>query len=239
MQNLSRSFPDKNYQEIERTMKSFYYSFSDNLVEILKSTSISPNKQAEKIKLKNFDIIDKQISQGKSIIVCLGHCGNWEILNILPHLIGHNCYAIYKPLKIEVINKLFLKIRSRFGMQLIPTKSIVRHFISHKHNPSVYFFLADQCPKSTKGNYRFNFLHQQTNTFYGVERLAQSSNSAVVYIHITKTSRGVYQVECRDICTDSTYTAKKEITQKYIHFLEENIYQQPSGWLWTHKRWKR
>lgn len=157
VQNLSRSFPDKNYKEIESIMKSFYRSFCDNIVEILKSLSISPTKQMEIIELIDFDIIDKQIALGKNVIASMGHCGNWEVLNVLPHILNINCYAVYKPLRIKAVNRLFLKFRSRFGMQLIPAKSVVRHFISNKNNPSVYFFLSDQCPKSIDKEYQNDF----------------------------------------------------------------------------------
>jgi KDO2-lipid IV(A) lauroyltransferase len=29
------------------------------------------------------------------------------------------------------------------------------------------------------------------------------------------------------------------ITQKYVELLTENITEQPYGWLWTHRRWKK
>lgn len=239
IQNLSRSFPDKNYNEIENIMKSFYRSFCDNLVEILKSFSISPAKQVEIIELINFDIIDKQIALGKNVIASMGHCGNWEVLNVLPRILDINCYAVYKPLRIKAVDRLFLKLRSRFGMQLVPTKSVVRHFISNKNNPSVYFFLADQCPKSIDKEYRFDFLHQMTSVFSGIEKLACSTNSAVVYIHVIKTARGMYRIECKDVSTDSESIEKVNIAHRYIQLLEQNIQEQSYGWLWTHKRWKR
>lgn len=237
IQNLSRSFPEKNYQEIENIMKQFYLSFCDNLVEILKSVSISPSKQMDMVELINFDIIKKRISENKNVIACMGHCGNWEVLNILPEILDINCCAVYKPLKIKCFNKLFLKLRSRFGMQLIPSKSVVRHFMSNKNAPSAYFFLSDQCPKIIDQEYRFNFLHQATSTFSGIEKLTRSSNSAVVYIHVIKISRGMYRIECKDIIIEAEQP--RNITYQYIQLLEQNIQEQPHSWLWSHKRWKR
>ena len=237
IQNLSRSFPEKNYEEIEITMKKFYHLFCDNLVEILKSISISPTEQTNKITLTNINVIQEQIALGKNIIVSMGHCGNWEILNILPYILDLNCYAVYKPLKGKLVNRLFIKLRSRFGMQLVPAKSVARHFISNKNNPSVYFFLADQCPKTVDEEYQFDFLHQKTSVFSGIEKLAYTTNSAVVYLHVIKTSRGMYKIECKDISIKTT--DKRGITPRYIQLLEQNIQEQPYGWLWTHKRWKR
>lgn len=239
IQNLSRSFPNKNYKEIESIMKKFYHSFCDNLIEIFKTISISPDKQAKKISLINFDIAIEQIAKGKNVIACMGHCGNWEILNVLPYVLGTSCHAIYKPLKSDIINRLFIKMRSRFGMQLVPSKSAARHFISNKDNPSIYLFISDQCPKTVDVEYKFNFLNQNTSSLSGIEKLAQATNSPVVYMHVIKTSRGKYRIECKTVSTDSKSTKKTDIMQQYTLLLEQNIEEQPHTWLWTHKRWKR
>jgi KDO2-lipid IV(A) lauroyltransferase len=239
VQNLSRSFPEKKYNEIGLITKGFYRSFCDNSVEILKSVSIAAERQKEKILLVDFDIIEDQIRQGKHVIASMGHCGNWEILNVLPFLLNINIHAVYKPLKTKCADRLLLKIRSRFGINLIPVQSIVRHVLSNKNNPSLYFFLADQCPAIIKEAYRVDFLHQKTNVLPGVEKLARMTNAGVVYIHVVRTSRGIYRVECKAICLHPEGSATTEITRNYIRHLEQNIMENPCDWLWSHKRWKR
>jgi KDO2-lipid IV(A) lauroyltransferase len=239
VQNLSRAFPDKKYNEIGRIMSGFYRSFCDNTVEILKSMSIPARQQKEKVLLVDFDIIEGQIRQGKQVIASMGHCGNWEILNILPLMLDVDVHAVYQPLRAKCIDRLFLKIRSRFGANLISSKSIVRHLISNRDRPSLYIFLADQCPRVIRDSYSFRFLHQTTSVFSGVEKLARMINSAVVYFHVVKTSRGIYRVECKEISLDSKRSAETEITRDYVRHLERNILEKPSDWLWSHKRWKR
>jgi KDO2-lipid IV(A) lauroyltransferase len=169
----------------------------------------------------------------------MGHCGNWEILNVLPLMLNLNINAVYKPLETKCVDRLMLKIRSRFGMNLIPDRSIVRHIVSNRDNPSLYLFIADQCPVITDEAYRFDFLHQKTSVFSGVEKLAGITRSGVVYIHVTRISRGIYRIECKEISLHSASPAKTEITRNYIRRLEQNIMECPSDWLWSHKRWKR
>jgi KDO2-lipid IV(A) lauroyltransferase len=239
IQNLSRSFPEMNYKDIETTMQEFYGSFTDNFVEMIKALSIPFPKLANKITLIHFDLITEQIKLGKNIIVSMGHCGNWEIMNVLPGILEVNAYAVYQPLKSKVVDRLCLWMRSRFGMQLIPAKSVARHLLSNKDKPSLYLFLADQCPLHVEADYRFDFLNQATSTFSSVEKLARSTGAVVVYIHVLKTSRGIYSAECKIVSTDAKQTKTTEITRKYLRLLALNIQAQPSGWLWTHKRWKR
>lgn len=238
IQNISRSFPEKKYKAVDATVRAFYRSFCDILVEILKSVSISELRQKTKVKLIGFELITNQIQQGKHVIASMGHCGNWEILNILPSLSDTKIYAVYKPLSVKSVDRLFLKIRSRFGMNLIPDKLVARHFMSNR-NPSVYLFLADQCPAIINPAYRFDFLCQPTNVFTGVEKLARKADACVIYLHIARLSRGLYQLECKEIASDSQATEETEIARRYIQLLEQNIREHPCEWLWSHKRWKR
>ncbi|MDR1272964.1 MAG: lysophospholipid acyltransferase family protein [Odoribacteraceae bacterium] len=239
MQNLARAFPDKRYNEIAAIMRDFYRSFCDNLVEILKSASIPARQQEKKVVLVGAEIVENHLRQGKHVIASMGHCGNWEILNVLPVMLDVHVNTVYKPLSSRSLDRLFLKTRSRFGMNMIPHKAIVRHFITNKENPSMYLFLADQCPKISTVHYQFTFLHQKTTVFAGVEKLACMTNAVVIYLHVVKISRGRYRVECKEICTDPEKSKATEITGAYVRLLEQNIEEYPGGWLWSHKRWKR
>lgn len=239
IQNLSRSFPEKDYAEIGRIMNQFYRSFTDNVVEILKTFSISTEKQKSKVTIAGMDLIRQQLSENKHVIISVGHCANWELLTVLSLYGSGNMYAAYKPLKNRVMDKLFLSLRTRFGMNLVPAKSVARHILSNKNNPSIYFLIADQCPKQVEEKYRVTLLNQPTSMFSGVEKLARSVNAAVMYMHVTRSGRGLYHVEYKLICPEARTTNDTEIIQHYSSLLEQNIREKPSDWLWTHKRWKR
>jgi KDO2-lipid IV(A) lauroyltransferase len=103
---------------------------------------------------------------------------------------------------------------------------------------SVYFFLADQCPRIVNGENRCTFLHQETGMYRGIEKLARKTDSAVLYFHITHSKRGHYFIECIPVC-ESARLESEEIIPRYIRLLENNIKEIPHGWLWTHRRWKR
>ncbi|MDR2469744.1 MAG: lysophospholipid acyltransferase family protein [Tannerella sp.] len=238
IQNICRSFPEKKYGEIKRIVEGFYRSFCDHIAEILKSVSASPLQQKEKIELIDFEQIRHQIALGRHVIAGMGHCGNWEILNVIPFILDMKAYAIYKPLSTKCMDSLLLKIRSRFGMSLITDKSVARHLMTNE-NPSLYFILADQCPAGIDETPRIHFLHQSTRVFWGIEKLARKTNAGVFYLHVIQTSRGRYRVECKEISTNASCTGEEEITRCYLRLLEQNIHEYPSGWLWSHKRWKR
>ncbi|MDR0766020.1 MAG: lysophospholipid acyltransferase family protein [Odoribacteraceae bacterium] len=239
IQNLSRSFPGKKYDEIAAIARDFYRFSCDSFVEVIKSLGITARRQREKIEVVGSEIIEKHLGEGRHVIASMGHCGNWELLNALPLFLTASVNTVYKPLSSGVLDRLFLEIRSRFGMNMIPRNAIARHLISNRGTPSVYLFLADQCPRVVSGTSRFRFLHQETSVFPGVEKLARATGSAVVYLHVVRISRGKYRFTCKEICGDPARAMPSEITATYLRLLEQNIEESPAGWLWSHKRWKR
>ena len=239
IQNISRSFPDMKYGEIRCIVKKFYSCFTTYFAEMLKNISIPAEVLNKKIIFENLELIDQYINDGRNVIACLGHCGNWEMLNFMPYKLRHDMYAVYKPLRSGVVNKLMIKLRSRFGMKLIPDKSVIRHILTQKSSAAVYLFLADQCPRIKEDKYKFNLLNQETYIFSGMEKLARKSSSAVIYLHITQLSKGNYKITCIPVCSEAESMNEGEITRKYVDLLIENIKEEPYGWLWTHKRWKR
>ncbi|MDR0659616.1 MAG: lysophospholipid acyltransferase family protein [Prevotellaceae bacterium] len=239
IQNISRSFPDMKYGEIRCVIKKFYTCFTVYFAEIIKSISAPAEVLDKKITFENLELIDKHMKAGRNVIACLGHCGNWEMLSFMPYKLSHDMYAIYKPLRSGIMNRLMIKLRSRFGMKLIPDKSVIRHILTQKSSPAVYLFLSDQCPRIKDDKYKFELLNQETYLFSGMEKLARISQSAVIYLHITQLSKGNYKVTCIPVRSEAESTNEGNISQKYVDLLTENIKEEPYGWLWTHKRWKR
>jgi KDO2-lipid IV(A) lauroyltransferase len=239
IQNISRSFPDMKYGEIRCIVEKFYACFTAYFAEILKNISASAEILDKKIIFENLELIDQYINNGRNVIACSGHCGNWEMLNLMPYKLRHDMYAVYKPLRSGVMNKLMIKLRSRFGMKLITDKSVIRHILTQRSTLAVYLFLADQCPRIKEEKYKFELLNQATYVFSGMEKLARISKSAVIYLNITQLSKGNYKITCIPVCSEAKSMNEAEITRKYVDLLRENITEEPYGWLWTHKRWKR
>jgi KDO2-lipid IV(A) lauroyltransferase len=239
IQNLSRAFPEMNYGEIRCVCRKFYHSFADFFAEIVKLLSITPAGARVKMVLENPDVLNSLIDRHKTIIACTGHCGNWEMLNLIPQMLRYDVFAVYKPLRSKTTDYLIRRLRTRFGMKLVPARSIAKHLLSRTSEPALYLFLADQCPETVSERSRLVFLNQQTGVLAGVEKLARATGSAVVYLNISQTSRGHYCATCIPVCLEPEFTSDMDITKTYFRLLEDNIKKSPSGWLWSHRRWKR
>lgn len=236
IQNLSRAFPELNYKEIENLKKSFYRNFSDVFIESIMSNSMSVNKVMERYKIKNPQLINEYINQGRDVIALGGHVSNWEWISFIAPSYKFQCYTLYKPLSSKTTEIIINRFRQRFGMNLLPMNKAARFILTNRKEKSLYIFIGDQSPAKHEDDKKFIFLNQETTFFNGGARLACTMKTAVVYLSVTRVKRGIYELEFIPI--NNTDYSEIGIISEYSKLLEENIRSHPANWLWSHKRWK-
>jgi KDO2-lipid IV(A) lauroyltransferase len=82
------------------------------------------------------------------------------------------------------------------------------------------------------------FMNREAPFYKGPETLARRAKAAVVTAAIKRTGRGYYEVNLQLVIKDASLLPENEIMQYYVLFMEQQLREQPSNWLWTHKRWK-
>jgi len=240
MENLRNSFPDKSEKEIKRICKDFYHYLCDLFLETFKTLTISKTTM-----LKHFyfapgaqEVFDKLANEKKSVVLVMGHLGNWEWAgNTFSLLCKHQLYVIYHPLSNKYFNKLIYDMRTRFGTGLIAMRETFREMVVKRNEVSATAFIADQTP-SPEGAYWTTFLNQDTPVFTGTERIAKKMEYPIVYACIKRVKRGYYQIEAEVLCMNPKETKDGEISEMHTRRLEKDIIAQPEVWLWSHRRWK-
>jgi KDO2-lipid IV(A) lauroyltransferase len=100
--------------------------------------------------------------------------------------------------------------------------------------------VADQYPGQKKDKkYIINFLNQETAFFQGANQLASLTQFPVMYGAVEKVKRGYYEVTMVPIAEPPYEKETPVIIENYACEAERVIRQHPSGWLWTHRRWKK
>jgi len=238
VQNLSRSFPEKNYHEIKVLAHQFYRHFFEIFAEVIKGMSFSTDEARTRFKIENPELIQEFHAKGISVIALGGHRGNWEWISFASLFSTFGTYTLYKPLSSPVMDHLVNRIRGRFGIKLLAMNQAGRFILSKKDSPALYFFVGDQSPSHKDPEYSFDFLNQPSLLFTGGAKLARATKSAVVYVAINKVKRGYYSVKYSIIAEPHENKNEQEILSSYAKMLEDDIRLQPAYWLWSHKRWK-
>lgn len=238
-ENLRNAFPDKTEQEISSITKKYYQYLCDLIFETIKTVTWSEKDVRKRVKMHNITLMDQLYEQEKSIVIVMGHLGNWEwagpgfSLNY-----KHQLYVVYQPLSNKYFERIFSGSRTKFNTKIVPRKDTLRSMISNKKTISATALIADQAPTPVKTAVWMDFLNQNTPVFNGPEKIAKMLDYAVVYMDVQRVKRGYYEVVPTLLFDKPKESAENEITMAFNKMLEEGIRKRPETWLWSHRRWK-
>lgn len=239
--NLTNSFPEKSEREIIDIEKGYYLHFADVIVETVKLMHISDDEMKHRMQFSNPEVLGDFFESGKSVVVLLGHYGNWEwIPSIYTNYEGVVGGELYRPMNNKFFDGFFLKLRSRFGTVNIPKNSALRAIVNFRREGKTFGlgFIADQTPSANNLHYWQTFLNQDTPFLNGPERIARSGGYAVIYFDVRKIERGYYSCDLITLTDDASKTEENEITRRFVELFENTIRRDPTCWLWSHRRWK-
>lgn len=238
MHNLSIAFPEKNIEERKQIAKQFYKNLVDNFIEAIKLLSIS-KEQLNKRFILSLENINEHFATGQNIQFHLGHFFNWEYANLAFSLMAkYPVLVVYMPVVNKAIDRLFIKIRTRFNAKLIAATHYRRDFAPYFKKRYAIVFVADQNPGITENAYWADFFNKLTPFVTGPEKNARLNNSAVYFAKFLKSKRGFYNVDLL-MLTDAPRSLREgELTKEMIILLEQVIKENPESYLWSHRRWK-
>lgn len=239
-ENLKKSFPEKSEPEILKIRKQFFRNFSDYIVEMMKAMTISEKELKKRMEHRNQELFAEIKSEKKNMILLAGHIFNWEWVSAFAMMIPQeNSYPVYRKINDDFWEEKVKIIRNRFGNQALSSREVIKHMLKTPvDGNSAYMFVADQSPHFTEVSYGLDFLNQKTPVFIGYDKISRKLDFAFVYCEMKKIKRGKYQVTYHRIFPEKEQFQEYEVVRKFHQMLEQTIRQDPSNWLWSHKRWK-
>ncbi len=236
--NLSIAFPEKDSGERVAIAKQFYKNLVDNFIETIKMISLT-KKQFLKRCDGNFEVLENLISNGKNIQLQGAHQFNWEYGNwILAMKVNLPVAAVYMPIINKTLNKIFLKVRGRFGAVMVDATNYSKNMKKVARLQHALALVADQNPGVPSTAYWLNFFNRPAPFLTGPEKGAIRGNNAIVFTRYVKLKRGHYFFENNIITDNAVELTPGELTRKFRDFIQDAISQDPSSFLWSHRRWK-
>jgi len=235
-QNLRRSFPDKSDAERERIRNDFVTRQSEFLAELDYSRVMTADEMRARVQLVDrAGLLDSPVK----LVLIGGHQCNfeWMLLRLSLEL-GSGLIGLYKPMGSAWAERYFLSIRAKFGARLLSSK-LIRQEIGAIRDARALGLVADQVPRTSPERHWTTFLHQDTAFFKGPERMARLLRAPTVYVSMRRFARGLYEIELEPLTEAGEKPAAGVPTERYARLLERDINADPSGWWWSHKRWKK
>lgn len=239
-ENLALALPHLTNQERLVIEKKSFQHLCDMFLEMIKTMSISNKEINKRFAFTNLEAYQKLEEQDKSIAMMLAHYASYEWVISMNSYVTYNAFAIYKKIANPYFDKLVRKIRSRYKAELITTKETIPTIVTNNKNKllSIYGFASDQSPKITSAFHWQKFMGIEVPVHTGAEMLAKKYNMNVIFLKVKKVKRGYYQASFEVLSENASAVPNYEITDKFLKLVEQQIYEAPEYYLWTHKRWK-
>ena len=239
-ENLKLVFPEKSEAERKRIEKKFYHHLCDMILEAIKSMNIRKEDMKKRFKFTNIEIIKDFEKRNKSISLMCAHYGSWEWIFILQAYTSHKTFAIYKRLNNKYFDRMIRKIRARYDSYLITTKETAAVLTENKKKGllTINGFAADQSPKKNKAYHWNKFMGIDVPVHTGAEMLSKKLDLSVVFFSVKRVKRGFYETTFKTLTEAPNNFEDYKITDQFIALVENQIYEAPEYYLWTHKRWK-
>jgi Kdo2-lipid IVA lauroyltransferase/acyltransferase len=241
LDNLSRTFPRKSSQEIDRIARRVYQNQILNLFELLRIPLIRDKSDAQKfVKLYAEESFYQAMSNNTGAVVVSGHFGSWETIGVCTGLILKPMNFIAKPIKNQRLDYYLNQLRALHGNKVIQKDKALREGMKALKNGEILAILADQSQR--KVSRYVEFLGRQSSVFLGPAFLALKAGVPLFVEVSRRTENHDYHVEIKKVQTSDLECRKEDIVElvkRYLKELEDFIIKHPEEWLWLHDRWKR
>ena len=237
--NLTASFPTLTEPQLQHLMRDYYRNFSQVLVEVVRSVSLSPEELRRRVILEGFEPVRAALASGTPVLLVAAHQCNWEWM-LLALSLGLGCplEAAYKPLVDGWAQREMLKARSRFGARLVPAQELLAHILRGGRTPRAIAMVADQEPRTSERRHWTRFMNRDTAFFMGAEEITRVTKFPAFFVGLRRTSRGHYAVSVTPLSQPGEKPATGALTERYARLVEAQIQASPADWPWSHKRWK-
>jgi KDO2-lipid IV(A) lauroyltransferase len=239
-ENLALTLPHLSDQERLIIEKKSYKNMCDVFLEMIKTLTISKSEMEKRYKFKNIEVYDYLEKKGKSIALLCAHYASYEWAISINSKISFEGYAVYKKINNRYFDKLVRDIRSKFKATLITTKDTIPEMANNYRNNklSLYGLISDQSPRLGSFFHWNKFMGIEVPIHTGGEMLAKKYDMNVLFLRTKKLGRGFYEAELEVLTENAKEEPNYEITDRFLKLVEQQIYEQPEYYLWTHKRWK-
>lgn len=239
-ENLAMALPHLSTEERKNIEKKFYSHMCDMFLEMIKTMTISRKEMEKRYKFINLDVYMDLEKKKKSIALLCAHYASYEWVISMNYHITFKGYGIYKRISNKYFDKLVHDIRSKFKATLITTKDTISTIEQNQKDGilGIYGFASDQSPKSSIKSHWSTFMGIETPIHVGAEIISKRLDMNVVFLKTKKVKRGYYEATLEVMSEDAKSIPNFEISDAFIRKVEEQIYEAPEYYLWTHKRWK-
>lgn len=238
LKNLAIAFPEKTEAEREIIARQVYFNTGEFIVSWL-TLSANKNIISENIRIEGVEHIEAALQQGKGLLLCSAHFGNWEYMaSAIAHASWAPLHIIRHKLNNLRLDKWFTDMHEAMNYgDIIKGRSMLEIFRRLKKG-EIIGMLVDQ---SGRGSGVWVPYFNRPSSFHkgaGVI-LSKLRCPAVTVFCIPEGSSWVLRFQKLEVeLTGDMEMDAFRVMSEYARQLQTMITEYPDRYFWFHRRWK-
>ena len=236
--NLMKAFPEKTPAEIDAIVVAMWDNLVRTFVEYPHLRSLSA-ADTGRIEYVNLELAEAVRDDGRAGILFSAHIGNWEISSILGVRLGMPLHRVYRSANNPYVEWLFRYFRQKIPGDLMPKgMSGFRRIVTQMKKGGHFALLIDQ--KMNEG-IPVDFFGYPVMTTPSLASLVLKHDYPALPVRCQRLKGAHFRLTIeKPLSIEKTGDSEKDaelFMTAANHTLERWIRDDPSQWLWVHKRW--
>ena len=230
--------PERAKQIAEDSLRRF----GRMVVEVLRFPLLNKDNISRHVTVEGLEYLEKAYAEGKGVIMCTGHYGNWELLGATVALHGYPMLSITRKQNNANMDKAINEFRQMVGQKVTYNRGghgllAISRMLKEKNLLGV---LYDQ--DTNDDGVEIDLFGKRSIIPLGPAALSRLYGSPILPIFLhnnddwTCTAK-IYQ----PLYTPKTKDKEQDfyqVTRQLVDILEQEITAHPEMWFWVHDRWK-
>ncbi len=213
---------------LDLARKTYQY-FGKYLVDFFYYSRLTPHGVEKRVSVERLDHLEAARSAGRGVILATAHVGNWELGGLMLSLMGYDLTAVFKPLGVRAVDRMFDRQRQERGMRVVPLGRAARDLLATLRHNGMVAILADR---------DFNVSPQHSVEFFGAPacmpsgaaHLAFRTGAPVVPGFLLREIDDRFRMRFYPPIDPRRYGSAAEVQQALNRTLEEVIGEHPHQW---------
>lgn len=237
--NLMKAFPEKTPAEIDAIVVGMWDNLVRTFVEYPHLRQLSV-KYDDRIEFVNYERAEAVRDDGKAGILFSAHIGNWEVGSIVGNKLGMPLNRIYRSANNPYVEWLFRFFRQKIPGVLVPKGMAgFRKIVELMRHGGHFALLIDQ--KMNDG-VEVPFFGYPVMTAPSVAALVLKYGYPAVPIRSQRLNGAHFRLTIEEPLeiekTGDAAADTRRFMERANSVLERWIRDDPTQWLWVHKRWE-
>jgi len=242
--NLRIAFPGMGEREMARIVRLCYVRMGTSAAEFIHIPKMDARYIAEHFRIEGAEHVVKATEErGIAPLGFTGHFGNWELFAFVHGILVAPIAFIVRPLKNPVLDRIVTECREWGGNKVIRKEDSAKLIMREVRRKTLVGILIDQNVDTYRG-VLVDFFTRKAYTTFGIARLALAMQTTVHPGFIFRDPARKFHHTIRwgpAVPMDPEAPREEEVlrlTRRCNEELEKAIREDPTQWLWFHRRWK-